>query len=87
MMETSLVHFSRGSGSDVVFGFNNTSTFYGQGIASCSSGVICFTHQGHKDQRGRGSATNACVDSKMSAQESSWTPVPCIEPNVRGSPE
>ena len=44
------------------------------------SGVICFTRQGHKDQRGRGSATDAHVDSEKSAPENSWTPVPCIEP-------
>ena len=43
------------------------------------SGVICFTRQGHKDQRGRGSATDARLDSEKSAQERSWTPVPCIE--------
>ena len=39
-----------------------------------------FTRQGHKDQGGRGSATDARVDSEKSAQESSWTLVPCIEP-------
>ena len=36
------------------------------------SGVICF-NQGHKDQKGRGSATDARVDSEKGAQESSWT--------------
>ena len=44
------------------------------------SGVICFTRQGRKDQEGRGSATDARVDREQSAQESSWTRVPCIEP-------
>ena len=44
------------------------------------SRVKCFTRQGHKDQRGRGSATDARVDSEKSAQENSSTPVPYIEP-------
>ena len=58
-----LVHYSRGSDSDVVFGFTmNTSMGKvlqvvptSESVCWSPSGVIFFTRQGHKDQGGRGS--------------------------------
>ena len=39
-----------------------------------------FYTQGHKDQRGRGSATDARVERKKECPRKLMDPEPCIEP-------